>query len=88
MSTRFKDPKAYLTLAPFLIPSKLGEELYLYLAASPYAVSSALIKEEGKVQKPVYYTRKALRGVEGWYPPIEKLAFSLVIAARKLRPYF
>ena len=55
---------------------------------SPHAVSSALISEEGKVQKPVYYTSKALRGAEGRNPPMEKLAFSLVTATRKLRPYF
>ena len=47
-----------------------------------------MIKEEGKVQKPVYYTSKALREDEGRYPPMEKLAFSLVTAAGKLRPYF
>jgi len=83
-----EDLEAYLTLAPLLSPSKSSEELYLYLTMSPYAMSSALIKEEGKVQKPLYYTSKALRGAEGRYPPIEKLAFSLLIAARKLRPYF
>ena len=77
-----------LTSTPLLSPSKPGEELYLYLAMSPYAMSLTLIKEEGKVQKPVYYTSKALRGAKGRYPPIEKLAFSLLIAARKLRPYF
>ena len=55
---------------------------------SPHVVSSALISEEGKVQKPVYYTSKALRGAEGRYPPMEKLAFSLVTTVRKLRPYF
>ena len=55
---------------------------------SPYAVSSALIREEEKVKKPIYYTSKALRGAEGRYPPIEKLAFSLVTAARKLKLYF
>ena len=44
--------------------------------------------EEGKMQKPIYYTNKALRGSEGRYPPIEKLAFSLVTELRKLRPYF
>ena len=44
--------------------------------------------EEGKMQKPIYYTNKALRGFEGRYPPIEKLAFSLVTVLRKLRPYF
>ena len=52
----FKDLKAYLTTAPLLSPSVLGEDLYLYLAITPHAVSSALIREEGKVQKPVYYT--------------------------------
>jgi len=64
--------------------SKPGEELYLYLAMSPYAVSSALIREEEKVKKPIYYTSKALRGAEGRHPPIEKLAFSLVTTVRKL----
>ena len=68
--------------------SKPSEELYLYLAVSLYAVSSALIREEGKVQKPVYYTNKAIRGAEGQYLPIEKLAFLLVIAVRKFRLYF
>ena len=52
----FEDLKAYLTSAPLLSPSVLGEELYLYLAVTPHAVSSALIREEERVQKPVYYT--------------------------------
>ena len=53
----------------------VGEELFLYLAVTPHAVSSALIREEAKMQKPVYYTSRALRGAEGRYPLIEKLAF-------------
>ena len=44
----FQDLKVYLTTAPLLSPSIPGEELYLYLAVSPHAVSSALIREEGK----------------------------------------
>ena len=84
----FEDLKAYLTTTPLLSPSKPSEELYLYLAVSPHVVSFALVGEEGKAHKPVYYTSNALRGTEGWYPPIEKLAFSLVTTARKLRPYF
>ena len=52
----FKDLKAYLTTAPLLSPFVLGEELYLYLAITPHAVSSVLVREEGRVQKPVYYT--------------------------------
>ena len=69
----FQDLKDYLTTAPLLSPSVQGEELYLYLAVSPQAVSSALIREEGRVQKPVYYTSRALRGAEGRYPLMEKL---------------
>ena len=84
----FKDLKAYLTSAPLLSPSMLGEELYLYLAVTPHAVSSALIKEEGRVQKPVYYTSRALKGAEARYPQIEKLAFALITTSRKLRHYF
>ena len=55
---------------------------------SPYVVSSALIRKEKKVQKLVYYTSRALRKVEGRYPMIEKLAFTLITTSRKLRHYF
>ena len=43
-------------LLPLLSPSQPGEELFLYLAVSPAAVSAALVREEEKVQKLVYYT--------------------------------
>ena len=36
----------------------------------------------------MYYASRALRGAEERYPPMEKLAFALVTAARKLKPYF
>ena len=55
---------------------------------TPHVISLALIWEEGKVQKLVYYTSLALRGAEGRYPLIEKLAFALIAASRKLRHYF
>nr|XP_023895777.1 uncharacterized protein LOC112007641 [Quercus suber] len=84
----FEDLKTYLTEAPLLSPSVQGEQLYLYLAVTPHAVSSALVREEDKVQRPVYYTSKALRGAEGRYPLMEKLAFALITASRKLRHYF
>ena len=84
----FQDLKMYLVAAPLLSPFVIGEEFFLYLAVTPHAVSSALIREEEKMQKPVYYTSKALRGAEGRYPLIEKLAFALITASRKLRHYF
>uniref|UniRef100_A0A2N9F4Z3 Uncharacterized protein n=1 Tax=Fagus sylvatica TaxID=28930 RepID=A0A2N9F4Z3_FAGSY len=79
----FEELKKYLTEPPLLSPSKQGEELYLYLAVSPTAVSSALIREEERRQLPVYYTSRALRGAEERYPPMEKLAFALVTACKE-----
>ena len=84
----FEDLKAYLVSPLLLSPSKPDEELSLYLAISPMAISSALIWEEDHVQLPVFYSSWALRGVEERYPPMEKLAFALIIATRKLRLYF
>ena len=80
--------KSYLSTPPLLSPSQPGEEIFLYLVVSPAAVRAALIREEEKVQKPVYYASRALRGAEERYPPMEKLAFTLVMAAHKLKPYF
>ena len=40
------------------------------------------------MQKAVYYTSQALRGAEEKYLPMEKLAFTLVTTAHKLKPYF
>lgn len=37
---------------------------------------------------PVYYVSKVLQDAWARYPDIEKLALALVIASRKLRPYF
>ena len=80
--------KMYLATASLLSLSVMGKELFLYLAVTLHAISLALIKEEGKIQKPMYYTSKALRGTEGQYLLIEKLAFALITASRKLRHYF
>jgi len=51
--------KEYLTKPLLLSPSVMGEKLFLYLVVSNIAISSALIKKEENVQKPVYYTSQA-----------------------------
>ena len=66
----FEELKAYLSSPPLLSPSQPGEEFFLYLAVSPAAISAALFREEEKVQKPVYYATRALRGAEERYPPM------------------
>ena len=58
----FDDLKAYLSFSLLLSLSKLGEELFLYLAISPAVVNAALIREEDGVQKPIYFTSRAFRG--------------------------
>jgi hypothetical protein len=60
----------------------------MYLSLTEVATSSVLIRLEKGVQKPVYYTSKALLPAETRYSPAEKMALALVTAARKLRPYF
>ncbi|KAL0395029.1 UNVERIFIED_CONTAM: hypothetical protein Slati_4469100 [Sesamum latifolium] len=37
---------------------------------------------------PIYYMSKVLNGAEGRYTSLEKMAFTLVITARRLCPYF
>ena len=44
----FQELKCYMSNPPLLSPSKEGENIYLYLAVSATAVSTALIREEGK----------------------------------------
>ena len=80
--------KQYLASIYLLSKTVSGEVLYLYQAISPTAINAALIREEEGVQKQVYFVSKALHGAEERYPQIEKLAFILIMALRKLQPYF
>ncbi|GLT26650.1 hypothetical protein SLA2020_017010 [Shorea laevis] len=64
------------------------EILYLYLSISDEAISSVLVREEGKQQRPVYYTSSVLHGAEIRYSITEKAALAVVTSTRKLRPYF
>ena len=78
-----------LPLIPFVTESFPARGRTVPLLSSILAaVSAALVREEDKVQKPMYYTSQALHGAEERYPPMEKLAFALVTIARKLKPYF
>ena len=80
--------KKYLSSPPLLSPSVPGEELYLYIAVSQAVVSAALVRDDGRSQRPVYFVSWAFRGAEERYPRMEKLALALITAARKLKPYF
>ena len=80
--------KTYLSSPPILVSPVEGELLTLYLTVSDFSTSAILVRDKERVQHPVYYCSRALRGAEERYPRMEKLILALVTAARKLRPYF
>ncbi|XP_058202585.1 uncharacterized protein LOC131317019 [Rhododendron vialii] len=84
----FTQLKEYLASPSLLSKTQDGENPFLYLAFSLQAISMVLVREEQGTQLPVYYTSRALRGAKLRYPRAEKIAFAMVIAARRLRPYF
>ena len=84
----FSALKMYLNSPPILVSPVEGELLTLYLAISDFSTSVVLVRDKERVQHPVYYCSRTLRGVEERYPRMEKLILALVIAAWKLRPYF
>ena len=70
--------------SPPLLSKPLEEEnLYMYLSVSDEAVSYVLVRlEDGGQQKPVYYTNKILHEDEVRYPKIQKLIYSIIVAAK------
>ena len=84
----FTTLKTYLSSPPILVSPIEGELLTLYLAVSDFSTSAVLVRDKERVQHPVYYYSRALRGAEERYLRMEKLILALVTAARKLHPYF
>ena len=80
--------KTYLSSSPILVSPSEGELLTLYLAVSDFSTSAVLVRDKDRVQQPIYYCSRALRGAEERYPKMEKLTLALVTATRKLCPYF
>ena len=67
---------------------RTGEDLMLHLSVFEHAVSGVTVRDEEIVQTFIYYVSKALQDEETRYSEIEKLTLTLVVAAKKLRPYF
>ncbi|KAL5770154.1 hypothetical protein ACOSP7_014308 [Xanthoceras sorbifolium] len=84
----FQKLKEYMGRAPLLSKPQDGEKLIVYLVVTQHAISAVLIREENKIQLPVYYVSKRLQDAESRYPPMEKLAYCLIVASRKLRPHY
>jgi hypothetical protein len=75
-----------------LCPPEPKSLLLLYLPASNSDVSVVLVQEkeeEGNLKQiPVYFASQALSGSKIFYSELEKIAYVVVMAARKLRHYF
>ncbi|XP_074357417.1 uncharacterized protein LOC141697100 [Apium graveolens] len=84
----FQSIKEHLSKPPILSNPKVGETLVLYLAVSSFTISVVLVREKDSIQLPVYYVSKRLADAETRYTNLEKLAYALILASRKLRPYF
>lgn len=65
------DLKSYLSNPPLISIPKPNEQLFVYMSSSKKAVSAALIKEDEKVQKPIYYINRILVGTKVNYLPLE-----------------
>ena len=66
--------------------------MLLYFATSPTAVSAVLIEtkeHENKMKQfPIYFVSEALSGAKLNYTKLEKIAYIVVMASRKLKRYF
>ncbi|RDX78897.1 Retrovirus-related Pol polyprotein from transposon opus, partial [Mucuna pruriens] len=80
--------KAMLASPPILTRPTPGIPLHLYISISNDAFSVVLVQEKEKEQRPVYFISKVLQGPKKRYQKIEKAALALVVASRRLRPYF
>jgi hypothetical protein len=88
----FASLKQHLSELAILTSPNPSLPLLLYIAASPHAVSAALVQEQAKEgttrQCPVYYVSEVLTTSKCNMTELEKIAYVVIMASRKLRHYF
>jgi hypothetical protein len=63
----FQKLKTFLASPPILTRPEKGNTLYLYLAVSDKALSSALVQEIKGEEKPIYFVSRTFKGAEAKY---------------------
>jgi hypothetical protein len=88
----FENLKNYLEEAAVMTKPSLKAELLLCSAATDTAISAVLVEERMEAdtlkQFPIYYVFEALSGSKLFYSEMEKMAYAVVMAKRKLQHYF
>jgi len=84
----FQKLKTTITSPSILPKLDTRQPLLVHITATDHTVSAALVQEIEGTQHPVYFFTRTLQDPETIYQMVEKLAMSLVHAARRLRPYF
>ena len=87
-SKAFEALKAYIEKLAIMSSPSEKAELLLYIATSGAAVSTALVEErtiEGELKQiPIYFFFEALNGSKLLYSEMQKMAYAVVMASRKL----
>jgi hypothetical protein len=88
----FASLKQHLSELAILTNPNPSLPMLLYVAASPHAVSAALVQEQAREgtnrQCLVYYVSEVLTTSKCNMTELEKIAYAAVMASRKLRHYF
>jgi hypothetical protein len=88
----FASLKQHLSELSILTSPNPSVPLLLYVAASPHVVSAALVQEQDREgttrQCPIYYVSEVLTTSKCNMTELEKIAYAVVMASRKLHHYF
>jgi hypothetical protein len=88
----FQELKDYLSNMTKLCPPEPRWPLLLYVSASNAAVSIVLVQKKEEEEKlkqiPVYFASETLSGSKIFYSKLEKIAYAVIMVAKKLRHYF
>jgi len=84
----FLQLKAFLACPPFIQNSNATKPITIYLIVSEDTISTTLVQEVEKEERPIYFISRVLCSVEIRYLMIEKVVLALVIITRIMRMYF
>lgn len=84
----FQQLKLYLETVPLLTCPSPGEVLLLYMVVTPEAGSSMLIREKEGSLLPNNHVSNNFKNTYLRYSGIVKVGYTLLLEARRVRPYF